>query len=169
VTSLPPFLQSCDTATAAACGIREGNASDSIDGILPRYVAEPPAPEAVARLLASASRAGASVVVRAGGTKLRWGRPPKPVDLAISMRLLNRVLAHAHGDLTATVEAGTRVGDLNRELARHRQWLPVDVAFDGATVGGLIATNESGPLRHRHGTPRDLLIGVHLAMTDGRW
>ena len=41
-------------------------------------------------------------------------------------------------------------------------------SFDGATVGGTIATNDSGSLRHRHGTPRDLLIGVHLAMTDGR-
>ena len=86
----------------------------------------------------------------------------------IGTRQLNRVLAHAHGDLTATVEGGTTIRELNQELARYRQWLPVDTAFDAATVGGVIATNDSGPLRHRHGTPRDLLIGVHLAMTDGR-
>jgi len=90
------------------------------------------------------------------------------VDLVVSTRRLNRVLAHAHGDLTATVEAGITLRSMNEALARHRQWLPVDVAFDAATVGGMIATNDSGPLRHRHGTPRDLLIGVHLAMTDGR-
>ncbi|MBI4886093.1 MAG: FAD-binding oxidoreductase, partial [Acidobacteria bacterium] len=51
--------------------------------------------------------------------------------------------------------------------AGHRQWLPLD-APEGATIGGVIATNDSGPLRHRYGTPRDLLIGVQLATTDGR-
>ncbi len=45
---------------------------------------------------------------------------------------------------------------------------PIDSAFDTATIGGIVATNDAGPLRHRHGTPRDLLIGVTLALTDGR-
>ena len=57
---------------------------------------------------------------------------------------------------------------MNRQLARHGQWLPLDSAFADATIGGIVATNDSGPLRHRFGTPRDLLIGVTLALADGR-
>jgi len=57
---------------------------------------------------------------------------------------------------------------VNRALGRHGQWLPIESAFDEATIGGAIATNDSGPLRHRYGTPRDLLIGIRLALTDGR-
>ena len=134
----------------------------------PRYVVEPESAEELAGLLAWASHEHVSVVLRGRGTKLGWGRRGGRIDLVVSTRRLNRVLAHAHGDLTATVEAGATVGELNRELARHGQWLPLQTSFEEATIGGTIATNESGPLRHRHGTPRDLLIGVQLATTDGR-
>ena len=78
------------------------------------------------------------------------------------------MLAHQHGDLTATIEAGATLRDVNDALSRHGQWLPLDPPFaDEATIGGILATNDSGPLRHRYGTPRDLVIGVQLATTDG--
>lgn len=148
--------------------VRDGQAADAIDGVQPRYVVEPDSAEGLAGLLAWASREHVSIVLRGRGTKLGWGRRGARIDLVASTVRLNRVLAHAHGDLTATVQAGATVGDLNRELARHGQWLPLQTSFEEATVGGTIATNESGPLRHRHGTPRDLLIGIQLATTDGR-
>ena len=148
--------------------VRDGAAADAIDGVQPRYVIEPESAEGLAGLLAWASHEHVSIVLRGRGTKLGWGGRGGRIDLVASMARLQRVLTHAHGDLTATVEAGATVGDLNRELARHGQWLPLQTSFDEATVGGTIATNESGPLRHRHGTPRDLLIGIQLATTDGR-
>jgi glycolate oxidase FAD binding subunit len=108
------------------------------------------------------------VVIRGAGSKMDWGRPPKPIDVILSMRGLNRLIEHQHGDLTATIEAGATLADVNRALAHHGQWLPLDPPFaDRATIGGLLATNDSGSLRHRHGTPRDLVIGVELATTDG--
>jgi glycolate oxidase FAD binding subunit len=143
-------------------------ASDSVDGIAPAMVLEPESAEATAAALAWASSERLSVVLRGGGTKLGWGRPPTAVDLIVSMRRVARLLAHRHGDLTATVEAGATLDELNRELANHEQRLPVESAFPEATIGGIIATNDSGPLRHRHGTARDLLIGISLATTDGR-
>ena len=152
---------------AACAAVRAGATADAIDGVKPRLVVEPGTAEDVAALLALASRERLSVVFRGGGTRLAWGRRPEPIDLLVSMRRLNRVLAHADADLTATVEAGATIHEFNAVLARHRQWLPID-ATDEATVGGAIATNDSGPLRHRYGTPRDLLIGVRLASTDGR-
>jgi len=131
-------------------------------------VAQPESAEDVAAILASASRERTSVVVRGGGTKLGWGRTPSPIDIALSTKRLNRLVAHEHADLTATAQAGACIDDVNRELARHGQWLPIESAFEGATIGGAIATNDSGPMRHRYGTPRDLLIGIRLALTDGR-
>jgi glycolate oxidase FAD binding subunit len=148
--------------------VRAGKDADRIDGVRPRLVVEPRTAEEVAALLAWASRERLTVVVRGGGTKLGWGRIPTSIDLVIGMRQLNRVLAHAQADLTATAESGATLDELNAALGQHRQRLPIDPAADGATVGGAIATNDAGPLRHRYGTPRDLLIGIRLATTDGR-
>jgi glycolate oxidase FAD binding subunit len=162
--SIETLLQSPILAGAVA---RSGKTADIIDGVKPSLVVEPATGQEVAALLAWASRERLSVVFRGSGTRLAWGRVPQPVDLMISMRGMNRVLAHADADLTATVEAGATLDELNAVLGRCRQWLPID-GPDGATVGGAIATNESGPLRHRYGTPRDLMIGVQLALADGR-
>jgi glycolate oxidase FAD binding subunit len=142
--------------------------TESIDGVLPRDTIEPASAEDLAAALASAVRQHASVVIRGGGTKMGWGRTPAPVDMLLSTKRLNAVVAHEHADLTATIQAGARLADVNRALARHGQFLPIDSAFDEATIGGAVATNDSGPLRHRYGTPRDLLIGIRLALTDGR-
>ena len=165
--SVLSFLQSCNPAILQSGRVREAGPLDAIDGVQPRAVVEPDSPELLAELLACSSRERLAIVLRGGGTKLGWGRRPAGIDLVVGTRRLNRVLAHAHGDLTATVEAGAALDDVNRELARHRQWLPIETSFDGSTIGGMIATNESGPVRHRHGTPRDLLIGIRLATTDG--
>jgi glycolate oxidase FAD binding subunit len=142
--------------------------TESIDGVAPRQIIEPASAEELARALASASSQRASVVIRGGGTKIGWGRTPSAVDILLSTKRLSALAAHEHADLTATVQAGARIDDLNRTLARHGQWLPIESAFDEATIGGAVATNDSGPLRHRYGTPRDLIIGVRLALTDGR-
>ena len=129
---------------------------------------DPLTPSDVAAILRTASERRQSILIRGAGTKIDWGRSAAPVALILEMRGLNRLLAHAHGDLTATIEAGASLHDVNRALGARGQWLPLDPSFaDRATIGGLLATNDSGPLRHRHGTPRDLVIGIQLATTDG--
>jgi glycolate oxidase FAD binding subunit len=147
---------------------RPGTEADAIDGVVPRSIAEPETPEAFAETLAHASRERLQTIIRGGGSKIAWGRPPRSVDLVVSTRRLARLVAHRHGDLTVTVQAGMRLQDLNRALRAHNQWLPVESAFDDATVGGIVATNDAGPSRFRNGTPRDLVIGMTLALTDGR-
>lgn len=139
-----------------------------MDGVVPRQIVEPSDANELASTLQAASRDKQITVLRGGGTKLGWGRPPAAIDLVVSTAKLNTLLVHRHGDMTATAHAGVSLAQFNRELARHGQWLPIDSAFDAATIGGIVATNDSGPVRHRYGTPRDLLIGVTLALTDGR-
>src|SRR6185503_1737047 len=131
-------------------------------------LAQPSTPREVAAALKRASDEQRSIVVRGSGTKMDWGRPASKIDVMLDMRRLNRVLEHQHGDLTATIEAGATLRDVNDALSRLGQGLPLDPSFaDEATIGGILATNDSGPLRHRYGAPRDLVIGVQLATTDG--
>jgi len=128
----------------------------------------PSTPREVAAALKRASDEQRSIVIRGAGTKMTWGRAAPRLDVMLDMRRLNRVLEHQHGDLTATIEAGATLRDVNDALSRLGQGLPLDPSFaDDATIGGILATNDSGPLRHRYGAPRDLVIGVQLATTDG--
>ncbi|PYR12943.1 MAG: FAD-binding oxidoreductase, partial [Acidobacteria bacterium] len=97
----------------------------------------------VAHALARALRAKLRVAVHGGGTKVGWG-PPPPADVGISTRRLDAVVAHRYGDLTATVQAGATLAAVNRELARHGQWIPLDPpSADRATIGGIVATNDA--------------------------
>jgi len=101
-----------------------------------------------------------------GGTTLDFGPIPRRPGLGVSLAGLNRIVDHPADDLTVTVEPGLTVAALNRHLARHNQRLPIDVAQpDRATVGGIVATDASGPRRMRMGTLRDYVIG--LTAVDG--
>jgi glycolate oxidase FAD binding subunit len=79
---------------------------------------------------------------------------------------LDRILEHDPGDLTCTVEAGVRLSDLRAALAASGQRLSLDPPGD-PTVGAVLARNLSGPLRHRFGAPRDLVLGATLVLADG--
>jgi glycolate oxidase FAD binding subunit len=135
----------------------------------PVVIVEPPDPERAAAVLAWASNDRVALAIRGGGTKSTWGSPLERVDVVLSTLFLNTVLEHRHGDLTATVQSGAVLARVNHELGAHRQWIPLDPPWaQTATIGGIIATNDSGPRRHRHGAPRDLIIGITLARADGR-
>ena len=79
---------------------------------------------------------------------------------------MNRVLEHESGDLTCTVEAGIRLSALAAALAPSSQRLSLDPPGD-PTIGACLACDLSGPLRHRFGAPRDLVLGVTLVLADG--
>jgi glycolate oxidase FAD binding subunit len=71
--------------------------------------------------------------------------------------------------MTVSVEAGITVEALNAQLAQVGQFLPVDpFNAPGHTVGGVLAAGLSGPLRLRYGSPRDFVIGLRVALPDGR-
>ena len=168
VVGLRDALVSQIDGCAGGAVARPGADGDAVDGVVPAVVAEPASPEAAAAVLGWASSHGRSVVIRGGGTKLGWGAPAGAIDALLSTRGLDAVEAHRHGDLTATVQAGALLADVNAALAAHRQWLPLDPPHaERATIGGIVAANDSGPRRQGHGAPRDLIIGMTLARADG--
>src|SRR2546430_13835033 len=87
----------------------------------------------------------------------------------VDLSALNRLLEHKAEDMTATVQAGMSLADLQKELARHGQWLPIDPPNpERLSLGALLATNASGPRRFCYGTVRDYLIGIAVVLADGR-
>ena len=121
-----------------------------------------------AEVLRSANESGQAVIPTGGGTKLDWGNPPRQADVILSMRRQNRVIEHAWADLTVTVEAGCTIAELQRTLAEHGQRLAIDPLWpERATIGGILATNDSGTLRLGYGSLRDLIIGITLVLADG--
>jgi glycolate oxidase FAD binding subunit len=102
-----------------------------------------------------------------GGTKLGWGTPAASSG-ELSTRGLSTILEHNASDLTAVLEAGVPLGEAQRTFAAAGQMLSLDPPdAGGATIGGVFATGDAGPLRHRYGGPRDLVLGMRVALADG--
>jgi glycolate dehydrogenase FAD-binding subunit len=96
-----------------------------------------------------------------GGTALNFGPPAKRSGVGLVTTSVNRVIDYPARDMTVTVEAGIRMSELRKLLAGERQRLPVDCPQpEKATLGGVVATNTSGPRRFGNGTMRDYVIGI---------
>jgi glycolate oxidase FAD binding subunit len=121
----------------------------------------------VAEALRSAARSGRSVRPRGGGTKLGWGRPTTEPDVELSLSAWDRIVEHNAADLTAVLQAGARLSDVQQILATAGQMLALDPPEGTSTIGGIVATGDSGPLRHRYRAVRDLLLGITVALADG--
>jgi glycolate oxidase FAD binding subunit len=148
--------------------VRIATDADTVAGIAPLVIVEPANERQAASVLRCANQAGLAVAPCGGGTKLDWGNPPRAADVVLSTRRINQLIEHAWADLTVTVEAGCTIAQLQRTLARHGQRLAIDPLWpERATVGGILATNDSGSLRLAYGALRDLIIGITLALADG--
>jgi glycolate oxidase FAD binding subunit len=139
-----------------------------IDGVAAQLRIAPDSAAHFAEALHAADQDGKAVAPVGGGTQLDLGNPPSRLDVVLETTGLNRVVEYEPADLTVTVEAGMRFADLQGLLAEQGQFLALDPPAEaGATLGGLIATNTSGPLRFAYGTARDLVIGTRVANPDG--
>ena len=114
----------------------------------------------------SASADGRRVLVVGGRTHIDRGNPSE-VDAELWTTQLDAVIAYEPAEMTAVVEAGIRVGELQRVLAEGGQEWPVDAPND-ATVGGVIAAAASSPRRLRVGHVRDTVLELELVTGDGR-
>ncbi|HTK92628.1 MAG TPA: FAD-binding oxidoreductase [Verrucomicrobiae bacterium] len=143
-------------------------AAAAVDGLTPRWIARPASVDQVAGLLALAAAESLAVAPRGGGSSLDLGYPPRRLDLVLDLGRLDRVLDYVPEDMVASVQCGISLDALAGRLGQHGQRLPLDPAPGGArSVGGVLATAASGPLRLRYGTGRDLLLGVRFVQADG--
>jgi glycolate oxidase FAD binding subunit len=136
---------------------------------LPACVAFPTTPSEMAAVIACAHQHRWRVLPCGHGSKLSWGNRVTGADLVVSTQHLNQAIEHAEGDLTVTAQAGVAFADLQAQLLATRQFLAIDPAYPAqATLGGIVATRDTGALRQRYGGIRDLLIGVSFVRHDGQ-
>ncbi|MBA2637584.1 MAG: FAD-binding oxidoreductase, partial [Solirubrobacterales bacterium] len=126
----------------------------------------PGSAQEAADVLHDAARRRAQVRIVGAGTKA-WGREGAPADIELTTAALDAIVEHNEGDFTVIAQAGLGVAALQERLAAAGQMLALDAPDEGATLGGLVASGDSGPLRHRFNAPRDLVIGVQVALPDG--
>ena len=117
--------------------------------------------------LREAGQAGTTVRFRGGGTKLAWGGCGPEPERELATVGLDRIVEHNAGDLTAVLEAGVPLERAQAAFAEAGQMLALDPPAGDATVGGVVAAADSGPLRSRYGGPRDLVLGMTVALSDG--
>jgi glycolate oxidase FAD binding subunit len=124
-------------------------------------------PSSAEELAATLAGAATTVRLRGAGTKSRWAADAEP-GLVLSTAQLDRVVEHNAGDLTAVLEAGVPLARAQETFREAGQMLALDPPDPGgATIGGLLAAGDSGPLRARYGGPRDLVLGMRIALADG--
>jgi len=143
-------------------------AAYAVDGVAPSVVVRPGRVEEVSRALALCAAEHLAVMPRGAGTSVGLGNPPRRLDVVLELRRLRAVREYVPEDMVATVEVGATLDALSAHFAPQGQLLTLDPPGGGGrSVGGVLATHASGPLRFRYGTGRDLLLGVRFVQADG--
>lgn len=128
----------------------------------------PTSEEEIATILKYANDHGKKISVMGRGTKRGFGGQTESVDILLSMADYKGIVEHTVGDMTLTVKAGTTFNELQEYLANFKQKISLDPAWpEFATIGGIIAVNESGPKRLGYGSSRDVVIGLRNVYPDG--
>ena len=129
----------------------------------------PNTPDELQELLSWANQDKKTVLISGAATKLGWGNAIPATDCIISTRNLNQIIDHAEGDLTVTLQSGVTFQQLSDLLAPKGQMLPIDPTYaHQATLGGILATRDTGSLRQRYGGVRDLCLGISFVRADGQ-
>jgi glycolate dehydrogenase FAD-binding subunit len=140
-----------------------------INGVVPAAVVSPASPEEVGAVLRLANDHGLVVAPAGGLTKQQIGGVPERIDILLSTTRMNRIEQYDPGDLTVSVAAGMPFAEMQGTLGEHHQWVPCDAAnLKSATIGGLMATGASGPLKATFGHMRDFCIGIQFVTADGK-
>jgi glycolate dehydrogenase FAD-binding subunit len=127
----------------------------------------PASPEEAAALLKALGESERAVRIRGGGTKLAWGGTGDPVAVELETGGLAAIVEHNVGDFTAILQAGVPLAHAQDVFRSEGQMLALDPPVGAATIGGVVASDDSGPLRHRYGGVRDLVVGINVALSDG--
>lgn len=151
-----------DTLTAHLAGIV---GDDHVTGDAHGTTVRPGSTEEVGAVLRAATAARATVLPVGAATTVDW--LPGGADVRLSTARLDTVLEHSAGDLVVQVEAGATLASVQAALAESGQQLALDCPVPGATIGGIVAADLSGPRRYLYGTVRDLLIGTTSVRGDG--
>jgi len=167
-------LEKLQSEFGKAVEIRAANTRDAVEGVLPSCAAAPRSEDAARELISWCGKNDVAFIPRGGGTKLHIGAPPSRCDLIISTKHLKSVVEHDEGNATVQAGSGISLADLNQVVGERGQFVPFDRGnyswnSEVTTLGGIVASNHFGASRLRYGAPRDLVVGLHAVLSDGRF
>ncbi|HLI97080.1 MAG TPA: FAD-binding oxidoreductase [Candidatus Baltobacteraceae bacterium] len=120
------------------------------------------------KTVASCNSEGKTIEIQGGNTLRAFGAAPPKADVVISTTGLSALLTHEFHDLTCSTQSGLRLTSFADRLAKHAQFVPIDVPQrKKATVGGALASGWLSPRRHLYGRARDFVIGSQVLLADG--
>src|SRR5690606_23803693 len=125
--------------------------------------------EQIATILKFANDNKLTINIEGMGTKRGFGGTIERADIVMSLKNYTGITEHSVGDMTMTVKAGTPFIEIQQYLSEYNQTVPLDPTDqEEATIGGIIAANDSGPKRLGYGSARDLVIGLRIAYPNGQ-
>jgi glycolate oxidase FAD binding subunit len=142
----------------------------AIDGKKPKTIVSPGTMDEVSKVVAHANQQHLVIIPRGNGTKMGMGGIPQKMDIILLTGRLNRITDSDCENLTLSAQGGITLNEVQKSLAKVGKgyFLPLDPPFtDKATLGGIVATNSSGPKRLLYGTARDLIIGTKAVFPNG--
>lgn len=133
------------------------------------YEVFPDSEEEIAAVLRAAHEQKWTVIPMGKGTKRGFGGTKEKADILLHLSRFQGIVEYSPNDMTVTVKPGTTIQEMTARLSAHGQMLPLDPAWpEQATIGGVVAANDSGPKRLRYGSARDHVIGMRVVYPDGR-
>ncbi len=142
----------------------------AVDGKKPKTIVSPGTMDEVSKVVAHANQQHLVIIPRGNGTKMGMGGIPQKMDIILLTGRLNRITDSDCENLTLSAQGGITLNEVQKSLAKVGKgyFIPLDPPFtERATLGGIIATNSSGPRRLLYGTARDLIIGTKAVFPNG--
>jgi len=138
------------------------------DGLVPNTIVFPSTTEQVAQIIKVANEFRTPIIPWGSGSKQQVGPCLSAVDTVLCLKNMNQITEFNASNFTTQVEAGMVNGELQRQLAEHKLFFPLDPLYlEASTIGGEIAANANGPLRFMYGAARDLVLGVTVVTPTG--
>lgn len=150
------------------CWGNEKNKEFAVDGQAPSLVVFPEDINQVQAILSLAAEKKATLLPRGGGTKIGLGQLPQPFPAVLNLSRLDQIIDLDLENLTITVAAGAKLAHIQESLAQQGYFIPLDPPFPQATIGGILATNDSGPKRLLYGSARDITLGMKVVLPGGK-
>lgn len=118
--------------------------------------------EALQAQLRQAHAAGTPLAIVGGGSKRFYGEPAQGTELAVGGH--RGIVRYEPSELVLTARAGTPLAEIEAHLTENGQMLPFEPPHwgEGATLGGTVACNLSGPRRPYAGAVRDAVLGCRI-------